>query len=564
MRREHRHHFHAVAIVPLRRDQITYFEKIGKQGFVNRHQRRELLGDRVAHQRRGVVLDAHAGRNQRGQPGEMVIVRVGVEHAGNFAHIDAEALQRVQHAGAGIDEVIAALKHDDARHALAAQVPAVALAAVDHAKILRLDKMLARRVRRFVGLARREVEIHLCGAALVSELVTIDAEPPCRDTAAQRHRLFAHNAAVEQVFTGTDAAKGKPQFERHLAARLFGIEPGGAHFFLAHQAIVAAVNVVKLGTHLRARADDHRPAPGVVRVVRQDHALAVEHLQHRELGQVGEAPVLNQHIREQNHVRPGLNHRAADTLFGNIAAQHQVFDHVGRRAAQNIKACLRHLDPVDARRHPRSAQVVHRLAQREAAGFELGGARGHARFELRILVLHHLLHIAQFEMQAHPGEQYREVQGFIEIVHRARLQPALLIGGFGAVGTHQNHRGARQRGVSVEQRAHLVTAHPRHDHVTQHEVRLLAPCQRQRLARIVAHHHIMHGTKLDLEQLGQRWIIVDRKDLAFTVLGGHACSRESAAARPSLSQSVRLVLLSCHHRTADVPCCTICVTMCAA
>ena len=87
----------------------------------------------------------------------MIVVRVGVEHAGDLADINAEALQCVQHARTGIDQVVAPLEHDDAAHALAPQVPAVALATVNHAKVLRLGPVLPRGVGRFVGFARCEV-----------------------------------------------------------------------------------------------------------------------------------------------------------------------------------------------------------------------------------------------------------------------------------------------------------------------------------------------------------------------------------------------------------------------
>ena len=167
MGRVKRHDFHAVAIVPVVGHQIANIKNVVKQALVHRHQRSQLLGHRMPHQRRGEVLDAVPGCHQGWQTGEMVVVGMRMKDALDFADIDAQRLERIDDAGACIHKVIAALEHDNACHALPAQIPAVALPAMYDAEILGVYLVVARRIGRFVGLTRRQVEVNLHTAIVI-------------------------------------------------------------------------------------------------------------------------------------------------------------------------------------------------------------------------------------------------------------------------------------------------------------------------------------------------------------------------------------------------------------
>ena len=101
-----------------------------------RHERRPLGRHRGAHRSRRVVLQAVVRLHQRGQAAEVVVVGVGVEHALDLVHADAQRRQAVLDVGPGVDEVDPALEDHDGGHCRAVDVPSVAVARVDDAEIV--------------------------------------------------------------------------------------------------------------------------------------------------------------------------------------------------------------------------------------------------------------------------------------------------------------------------------------------------------------------------------------------------------------------------------------------
>ena len=61
--------------------QVVELEGAGEALLGQGHEGRELLHHRGAHEGRGEVLDAVVGAHQGGEPGEVVVVGVGVEDA---------------------------------------------------------------------------------------------------------------------------------------------------------------------------------------------------------------------------------------------------------------------------------------------------------------------------------------------------------------------------------------------------------------------------------------------------------------------------------------------------
>ncbi len=105
-----------------------------------------------------------------------------------------------------------------------------------------------------------------------------------------------------QQFVGRAyAPEGECSLQAHQFLRKHRGHAGLDQFPRRLQAIVAAENVRHLRVHLPARADQHRQrAPVVVRVLRHDQALHVEHLQRGEFGVIADASALNREVGEQD------------------------------------------------------------------------------------------------------------------------------------------------------------------------------------------------------------------------------------------------------------------------
>ena len=114
MRREDRHHLETLDVVPFVEDEVPDVEEVGEVRFFHSQQGRQFLLHRRAHQRRREIADAPAGAHQRGQSGEVVIVRVGVKNAVHLADADAQRLQGLYKIRAGVDQIDTPLIGDDA------------------------------------------------------------------------------------------------------------------------------------------------------------------------------------------------------------------------------------------------------------------------------------------------------------------------------------------------------------------------------------------------------------------------------------------------------------------
>jgi len=86
-------------------------------------------------------------------------------------------------------------------------------------------------------------------------------------------------------------------------------------------------------------------------VAGDDAPLAVEHLQDWKLGKVGEAAVLDEHVGKQNGIGAGFKDDAIDFFGLNQSALHEMFDAVGRAAAQDVNVRLGDGDVIHALCH---------------------------------------------------------------------------------------------------------------------------------------------------------------------------------------------------------------------
>jgi hypothetical protein len=286
------------------------------------------------------------------------------------------------------------------------------------------------------------------------------------------------DAEIEQLLARVDAAEGERELERHVALGFLGIQPGCAQLLDGRETVVSAMDVRELRLDLAPRADEDRFAPGIVRMVGEDHPLPVEHLQHGELGHVGEAPVLQHEVGKQDHVRPGFRGRAGQRLFRDVAAQHQVLHHVLGRTAEDGEPRLGHLHPVDAGGDLGGAQVVHRLAQALAKAE---------------------LHAVQGELLAHARLEHLALERLVDVVDPSGLEAAHLVLAVGPRGEEDDRR--LRDAVGLEAPADLEAVHALHVHVHQDEVGLLGARELERVGRDVrvtsgnAHRASTRGTR---------------------------------------------------------------------
>ena len=248
---------------------------------------------------------------------------------------DSQRIQREQDIGTGIDQIDLALKHDDGGHAGPVDVPAVALAAMDHREIFPAQLIETQGIRRFIALERRQVEIDHRGLPLVGELEHVEQHAPDENAVADLHRVDIHRQGVQQLSRVTDLAEREFQLHPHQFVGADGIDPGLDDLLFRHQAVIAAIDVLHLRLNLIGTADQQRLDPGIAGMTGQDHALTVEHLEDGKLGQIGKIAVLDHGVRQQDGVGTGLERNAVAFDRDDQATLHQMLDRIGRTTAQN-------------------------------------------------------------------------------------------------------------------------------------------------------------------------------------------------------------------------------------
>ena len=348
VRREHRLHLQGVDVVPLAQREVAEFEIVVEFLLAGHGQGRELFQHRGAHQPGGVVGDAVVGEHERGQAAKVVVVGVGVEDAGDLIDADAQGVQAGQDIRPGVDEVDLALEDDDAGHGRAVGIPAVALAGMHHREVVALDVVEAQHIGGVEQRLRRGVQVHADRvlSIIYFELVGLDAFDV--DPVADLLAVVLHHHEVEVVLHAPDLAEGELELQAHPGLGVGRIGSGGQHLLLGHQTVVAPVDVLHLRFDLLARADERGLDPGVVGVSGDDAALAVEDLQDGELGEVGEAAVLDQFVGEQDGVGPGFEADAVDLDVADQAALHQVLDAVRRAPAQDVHVDIGNADVINS------------------------------------------------------------------------------------------------------------------------------------------------------------------------------------------------------------------------
>ena len=94
-------------------------------------------------------------------------------------------------------------------------------------------------------------------------------------------------------------------FHQEELARCFGGDSAGHDLFYGCKPVVAAKEVLCLRSDLFFQADEERTL-ACVGMPRKEHPLAVKHLEERELGKVGKAPILNRRVGKEDGVGAGL------------------------------------------------------------------------------------------------------------------------------------------------------------------------------------------------------------------------------------------------------------------
>ncbi len=344
MRRHHRADFQSHDVVPLPFFEVADVEILGEFAFRYRQQGAELPRYRGTHQRRGEILQRLVALQQRGQAGEVVIVAVGVEDAGHLLLAYAEGIEAVVDVRTRVDQVDPPLMDQDAAHRRTVVVPAVAVAGMHHGEVMAVDVDVAQRVGAGIGFVQAQVEVDFDAVFAVADLEHVVRHALDADAGADVQRAGGQWQAFDEGIGLRNLAEGKLELDPH---QLFGdpfIDAGLDHFFGRDQAVVAAVDVAQLRGQLFRGADQFRLPAGVVRMVGDQHALAIEHLQDRELGQVAQVPVLHHGVRQEDRVRSVFEGDAI--LFGGLddATAQQVLDAVGGRSAKQVKPGGRNLD----------------------------------------------------------------------------------------------------------------------------------------------------------------------------------------------------------------------------
>ena len=283
-------------VVPGVELQIVHVEIIGKSLLVHGEQGGNLLGDRSPDQGGGKILEAAVGAHQGGNTAEMIVVGMGVKNALDFIDADPQRGQAVVEVRAGIDQVDLSLEHDDARHALAVGVPAVTLSRMDHLEVVPFYVVKTKGERQAVAFVDVQVQIDADGLLPVPEFEDVETRALHEHAVFDLHWFICDDQGVQQLVGGLDLPEGEFQLHAHDDVGRFRRHPGGHDLLFGNQTVITAENVLLLRFDLVLRSDDQRFGAGVVGMARKDQTLAVQHLQERELRQVGKPAVLHQYV----------------------------------------------------------------------------------------------------------------------------------------------------------------------------------------------------------------------------------------------------------------------------
>ena len=299
-----------------------------------------------------MVGQAAVHADQGGEPRKVIIMGMGLEDPVQIVHVDSQGNKGLEDVRSGIDEVQPSLEADHAAHTGFIGVPAVPFPHVNDGKVLPADAARAQGVGWIVFFSRPQVEVHFHGMAAGGELVPVEAAPLQSHPLCHRERFFSHHAHVEELFGPADPVKGKTPFDPHHF-RCFGLRDScPAELFHRGEAVIAPKDVFTLRLDLLFGAQEQRSAPGVVGMAGEKHPLAVQHLQDRELGQIGHGPPLDGGIGKEDCVGSGLERYAVPACLGNEPPLHQVLHAVRGTSALNPQVGLRYRDPLKARRRP--------------------------------------------------------------------------------------------------------------------------------------------------------------------------------------------------------------------
>ena len=248
---------------------------------------------------------------------------------------------------------------DDARHARAIDVPAVALARVYDAEIFRIEAVKAQRVGALITFIGLQIDVDADRLTAKTEFKNIRSHTAQADAIGKLYRCVAKISGVEEIVGRAYAAKGEAQFQAHHLIGLFARRARLHHLLFRHQAVVATVDVTHLRIDLLLRAYQYRFASGVVGMLGNDQALLVEHLQDGELGQIGELAVLQRMVRQQDNVGPCLTSDTANLGRHNQPALSQMLDRVCRAATQDAQTGIGDFYPVDTGRDYGLVNCLH-------------------------------------------------------------------------------------------------------------------------------------------------------------------------------------------------------------
>ena len=295
----------------------------------------ELPGDREANARHGVVPYAALRAEEHREAGEVVVVGMGMKDPRDLADPDADGLEALLDVRTGVDEIGLAAVHDEAPHAGSPDVPAIPFPKVDDREGLPARPAPGELVGRAVARAWGEVEIDLDGLPSVDEFVAIHPEPANEGPVPELDGIGVDDPEIEEILGLPEGAEGELELHAEVLVggpraepRLCELVPGG-------QPVVAEVDVAALRLDLLAEADDHRAQASVVRVPREDHALAVEHLEGRELAEVAEAAALDGQLGEEDRVRSRLEADPVALDGADDAAPRKEFHDVRRASAED-------------------------------------------------------------------------------------------------------------------------------------------------------------------------------------------------------------------------------------
>jgi hypothetical protein len=278
----------------------------------------------------------------------VIVVGVSVKDPRDLVDTHPKGVEGMDHARPRVYQVDSALKHEDTRHARSIDIPSVTLSGVDDREVFSFYLVLPKNVGRLVLFGPIEVETHLLVIAVVGDAVGIDRNPFDVRTRGDLNGVVFHSDKIDHLLGLTDRSKGELRLDTHILGRGSLIETRREELLLRDKSIVPAENILSLRCDLFTGTDDLRFLAGVVWVPRNDHTLAVKHLQNGKLRQVCELAVLDSDIGEEDRVWTALKMGAVALYRGNVSPSHQMFYGVGGGTAEDAEIDVGNFDPVDA------------------------------------------------------------------------------------------------------------------------------------------------------------------------------------------------------------------------